>query len=139
MLINSSCFQGGKLMAQVAKPGRISDSADVSAQELQRSQLYENIEAQADFKELERSKRNFVVPATIFFLVFYLALPILDGFARDFMNTKIIGDLNLAYLFALAQFVMVGVITWLYMRVASQKFDKLIERIRASINAKGGK
>ena len=123
-------------MAQVAKPSSISDSADVYAQELQRSQLYENIEAQADFKELERSKRNFVVPATIFFLLFYLALPILDGFARDFMNTKVIGDLNLAYLFALAQFVMVGVITWLYMRVASQKFDKLIERIRASITAK---
>lgn len=123
-------------MAEIAK--RRPNAVDVPTDELERAHYYETIEAQEDFKELEQSKRNFIVPATIFFLVFYLALPLLDGFAKDFMNTQIIGVINIAYLFALAQFVMVGVITWLYMRTASRKFDPIIARIVAKLRGKGG-
>ena len=47
------------------------------------------------------TKRIFIVPAFIFFVVYYFALPVLVGYAPQFMSTKVIGKVNLAYLFAL--------------------------------------
>ena len=48
-----------------------------------------------------RARRRFVVPATIFFIAFYLALPLSVGFAPQLMSRAVIGPLTLAYCFAL--------------------------------------
>jgi uncharacterized membrane protein (DUF485 family) len=32
------------------------------------------------FEELKRAKRRFIVPATVFFLVYYMSLPVLVGY-----------------------------------------------------------
>ena len=45
-------------------------------------ETYQEIEDSAEFRELERSKVRFIVPATLFFLVYYFALPVLVGFFR---------------------------------------------------------
>ncbi len=92
-----------------------------------------------DFKELVAAKIRFILPATIFFLVYYLLLPLLAGFAKGFMDIKVIGDINIAYLFALSQFVMVGVLAWLYLRQAVH-FDDMAHDIVAKFKTmKGGK
>lgn len=62
------------------------------------------------------TKRDFVVPAFVFFIVYYFLLPILVGYAPKFMETKVIGVVNLAYLFALSQFFMAWTIAWLFWR-----------------------
>src|SRR5262249_25012871 len=80
-------------------------------------------ESQA-FKDLMATKRIFIVPAFVFFLVYYFALPILVGYAPQFMATKVIGVVNLAYLFALSQFVMAWIIAGLYVKAAND-FDEL--------------
>ena len=74
------------------------------------------------FQDLLAIKRIFIVPALVFFLLYYFLLPILVGYAPKLMGTRVIGTVTLAYLFALSQFVMGWVIAWLYLR-ASARFD----------------
>lgn len=85
-------------------------------------------ESQA-FRTLMARKRRFIVPATVFFVVYYFLLPVLNGYFKDFMATKVIGSLNIAYLFALSQFFMAWVLAYLYVRAANQ-FDQLAEQVR---------
>ena len=80
---------------------------------------WQRIEAQPAFKKLLKSKSAFVVPATIFFIVYYFALPISVGYFPEFMGQKVFGQVNLAYLFALSQFFMAWIIAALYVKAAS--------------------
>jgi uncharacterized membrane protein (DUF485 family) len=73
---------------------------------------------------LLRRKKRFIVPATIFFIVYYFALPVLVGYFPEFMNRKVAGPLNIAYLFALSQFLMAWIVAGLYLRAAA-RFDRL--------------
>lgn len=103
---------------------------------------WDSIANSKEFKDLMATKRDFVVPAFVFFIVYYFLLPILVGYAPKFMEIKVIGVVNLASLFALSQFFMAWTIAWLYVRAASD-FDMLakdiIEKAEArSIENKGG-
>ena len=105
---------------------------DALPQELQRDEPsqteWDRVAASREFKDLMATKKIFVVPAFVFFLAYYFALPILVGYAPAFMSTKVIGNVNLAYLFALSQFFMAWTVAWLYVRAAGD-FDKLAKDI----------
>jgi len=77
-----------------------------------------------EFRAMVRAKLRFIIPATLFFVVYYFALPVLVGYALGFMSKKVIGVINIAYLFALSQFFMAWIIAVLYLRAAA-KFDKM--------------
>ena len=77
-----------------------------------------------EFQDLMVAKARFIVPATVFFIAYYFALPILVGYAPDLMATPVIGPVNLAYLFALSQFFVAWIIAWLYVR-AADRFDRM--------------
>ncbi|HXO16835.1 MAG TPA: DUF485 domain-containing protein [Candidatus Dormibacteraeota bacterium] len=85
--------------------------------------------AEPDFRALVRSRRRFVVPATIFFVAYYLALPISVGVAPEAMSRPLIGPLTLAYCFALSQFAMAWILLALYLRRA-RSFDLAAAKIR---------
>lgn len=86
-------------------------------------------ERSPEFRELVRKKRSFVVPATIFFLVWYFGFVVLAGYAPDFMGREFITDgLTVGYVLALSQFVMVWVLGAWYTRKADRDFDPLAER-----------
>ena len=86
-------------------------------------------ERSPEFRELVRKKRSFVVPATIFFLVWYFGFIVLAGYAPDFMGREFIADgLTVGYALALSQFVMVWVLGAWYTRKADREFDPLAER-----------
>src|SRR5690349_23707853 len=89
---------------------------------------WDRIAETREFKDLMATKKVFIVPAFVFFLVYYFLLPILVGYAPKFMATKVIGVVNIAYLFALSQFFMAWTIAWLYVRAAND-FDKLAKDI----------
>jgi uncharacterized membrane protein (DUF485 family) len=72
-----------------------------------------------DFKGLLVAKMRFILPATIFFLVYYFALPVLVGWCPDLMKKKI-GSVNLAYLFALSQFFMAWIVAGFYVVKAAR-------------------
>lgn len=90
--------------------------------------------ATAEFKALLKAKARFVVPATVFFIVYYFSLPLLVGYAPQLMARKVFGVVNVAYLFALSQFFMAWIVAWAYVRAAN-RFDKMA---RAVID-KGGR
>ena len=99
---------------------------------------WDRIAATQQFKDLMATKKIFIVPAFVFFVVYYFALPVLVGYAPQFMSTKVIG-VNLAYLFALSQFFVAWLIAGLYVKAANN-FDRLAKDIveKAEI-IKGGK
>ena len=86
--------------------------------------------ASAQFKSLLTAKARFVVPATIFFIVYYFSLQLLVGYAPDLMARKVLGVVNVAYLFALSQFLMAWIVAWLYVRAAA-RFDRMARDVVA--------
>jgi len=82
------------------------------------------VEAEPEFRELMAAKRRFILPATVVFIAYYFALPILVGYFPGVMDRDVVGNVNLAYLFALSQFAMAWLVMWLYVRRA-RHFDAL--------------
>ncbi len=76
------------------------------------------------FAELKAAKRRFIIPATIFFFVYYMTLPVLVGFFPALMKTPVLGKVNWAYLYALSQFIMTWVLCAMYVRAAN-RWDKM--------------
>jgi uncharacterized membrane protein (DUF485 family) len=93
----------------------------------------EAIRKDPEMVELERRHQRFVWPTTIFFLVFYLSLPILAGVAPDLMGTKVFGNFTVGYLFALSQFLMAFVVAWWYAHWASSRMDPLATDLREKL------
>ncbi len=86
------------------------------------------VERTSAFKELVKRKRAFIIPATIFFLVFYFGLPFLTAFTT-LLDANVIGAINLAYLYAFAQFAMTWILMHLYFSRAN-RWDDLVDRAR---------
>jgi uncharacterized membrane protein (DUF485 family) len=80
-----------------------------------------------EFQRLVHERRRFVVPATVFYLAWYLGFVALCGYAPDFMGERVYQGLTVGYCLALSQFVMVGLLAWLYLRRAQRVFDPLEE------------
>jgi len=52
---------------------------------------WDKIAESQNFKDLMATKRSFIVPAFIFFVVYYFALPVLVGYAPQFMRPGLAG------------------------------------------------
>jgi uncharacterized membrane protein (DUF485 family) len=89
---------------------------------------WDRIAETREFKDLLAIKKTFIIPAFVFFIIYYFLLPILVGYAPEFMSTKVIGVVNIAYLFALSQFFMAWTVAWLYVKAANN-FDRLAKDI----------
>ena len=114
--------------------------APVGADAVSRNEsVWERVAAMDEFKQLLKKKAAFVIPATIFFVVYYFLLPISVGYFPAFMSRTVIGPLNIAYLFALSQFFVSWGIAWMYVR-AARGFDESAARIISALDRqKGGK
>jgi uncharacterized membrane protein (DUF485 family) len=86
------------------------------------------IEQSPEFRELTAARRRFVLPATIFFLSWYIGFILLAGYAPDFMARSVYEGLTVGYCLALTQFVMVGVLGIMYLRRAERVYDPLAEK-----------
>ena len=106
----------------------MNDPAESASQHKSNSTDWRSIAASAPFKDLITLKKAFIVPAFIFFLIYYISLAVLVGYAPKLAAMRVIGTVNVAYLFALSQFVVGWVIAALYLLAAS-KFDSLAEHI----------
>lgn len=95
------------------------------------------VEASPGFRGLLAARRRFVLPATLFFVAYYFALPLLVGFAPELMGRRVCGSLNLAYLFALSQFAMAWLVAALYVRAAA-RWDREASRIAATALRRDG-
>jgi len=91
---------------------------------------WDELEGSSEFHDLMTAKRRFLAPAVAFFLVYYFALPLSNGLAPAFMRTNVIGHINIAYLFALSEFVMAWILAFIYISRAGRVFDVLSEAVR---------
>ena len=90
---------------------------------------YTRMEADSRFIELRRRFRGFTFPATAAFLGWYLLYVLLSAYARDFMDAKVVGNLNVAFFFGILQFVSTFLIAYIYSRYASRKLDPLADEL----------
>jgi uncharacterized membrane protein (DUF485 family) len=104
---------------------------------------WERIERSPEFQELVRKRRSFVLPATIFFLAYYMGFILLTGYAEDFMASSVYEGLTVGYCLALTQFVMVFVLGIMYLRRSDRDYDplalKVVEMAERGELAEGGR
>lgn len=98
--------------------------------------VWDRVAAMDEFKLLLLAKMEFVVPAVITFVVYYFALPVAVGYFPGFMDRKVLGPVNIAYLFALSQFFVAWLIAALYVRRA-KVFDDFGHRIIQRLEREG--
>ena len=91
---------------------------------------YAEVQGTEEFQHLKRTLRRFVFPATAVFLGWYLLYVLLTAFARDFMSTKLLGEINIAYVLGLLQFISTFVIAYVYSCYAEKHFDPTADAIR---------
>ncbi|WP_216822899.1 DUF485 domain-containing protein [Aeromicrobium sp. A1-2] len=92
---------------------------------------YQRINATDDFAELKRSYFGFVVPLTIAFMAWYLLYVLMSIYAGGFMGHRLFGNINVALVFGLLQFVTTfGIAIW-YARFAAERMDPIADRLRA--------
>jgi len=86
-----------------------------------------------EFRRLRSALRNFVLPMTVAFLAWYGLYVLLSAYARGFMKTQVIGNINVALIFGLLQFLTTFLIAWLYAWYAVKRVDPLARELRARI------
>ncbi|MFF0338535.1 DUF485 domain-containing protein [Kribbella sp. NPDC004875] len=94
---------------------------------------YRDVQLSPDFAELRRRFRNFVFPMTALFLVWYFVYVLLADYAHGFMSHKVAGNITVALLFGLGQFVTTFAITMFYVRWADRRIDPDAEKLRHQI------
>lgn len=96
---------------------------------------YERIHASEDFAHLRKTFLGFVVPVTVGFMVWYLLYVLLSNYAGGFMGHVLFGNINVALVFGLLQFVTTfGIAIW-YARFAAAKLDPTADRLREEYEA----
>jgi uncharacterized membrane protein (DUF485 family) len=94
---------------------------------------YLAVQQSAEFAGLRRALRNFVFPMTAAFFLWYALYVLLSAYARDFMDTKVVGHINIALVFGLLQFVSTFLIAWLYARYADRQIDPIADRLKVQV------
>ncbi|WP_405878882.1 DUF485 domain-containing protein [Streptomyces sp. NBC_01136] len=95
------------------------------------TQEFIEVQESAEFAELRRSHRSFAFPLTVAFIAWYLLYVLLSNYAGDFMGTQVVGNINVALVLGLAQFLTTFLIAWWYSRYAAAKLDPKAEAIKS--------
>jgi uncharacterized membrane protein (DUF485 family) len=106
-----------------AKAGTSASSTNIASDDA----VWDHVANMDEFKLLLLAKKEFIIPAVVTFIVYYFLLPISVGYFPAFMDKRI-GPVNLAYLFALSQFIVAWAIAFFYVK-AARTFDEFGSRI----------
>ena len=101
--------------------------------------IYEELHASGDFQELRKSYRSFALPWTVAFLAWYLLYVVMSNWATDFMNIQLVGNVNVALVFGVLQFVSTFGIAWLYAKHMNKHVDPVARRVEKLYNEEVGR
>lgn len=104
----------------------------------EQNSVWEETQKSAEFQALRRKFRNFAFPLTAAFLVWYFGYILLTAFAREWVSIKVIGNINIAFIMGVLQFVTTFLIAWLYERHSSKHLDDASEAIKAKVEKELG-
>ena len=99
--------------------------------------VYDAMHASAEFQELRRRYRSFAIPWTVAFLAWYMLYVIMSNWATDFMDTRVVGNINVALVFGLLQFVSTFLIAWLYARTRPPRPRPAVQQARGAVQQRG--
>lgn len=91
---------------------------------------YLEVQQSTEFAGLRKALRRFAFPMTVAFLVWYALYVILSVYARGFMSTRLFGNVNVALIFGLLQFVTTFLIAWRYVVYADRNLDPVAAELR---------
>ena len=117
----------------------LSDDAPRSPHQTSGHSVYVELHDSAEFKELRKKYRAFAIPWTIAFLAWYLLYVVMSNWATGFMDAKVIGNINVALVFGLLQFVSTFAIAILYSKHAAKNFDPLARGLETRYNEEVGR
>ncbi|HEY4553568.1 MAG TPA: DUF485 domain-containing protein [Bacillaceae bacterium] len=98
---------------------------------------YERMQSNPKFKELIDKKKKFILPLTVFFLLFYFGLPLLAAYTK-ILHQPAVGDISWIWIYSFAQFIMTWTLVTLYMKKAST-FDALAKEVLEEEEAGGNR
>jgi uncharacterized membrane protein (DUF485 family) len=102
---------------------------DAHDQAARHDPVYDRLAAAPEFSELRSRYRKFVFPATVAFMSWYFLYVLLAMFAPGFMNTEVIGNINVALVIGLLQFVTTFGLAYLYSQYSNKNLDPLARRL----------
>ncbi|MFI6894172.1 DUF485 domain-containing protein [Streptomyces sp. NPDC050256] len=88
------------------------------------AEIYLEVQRSEAFQEVRRRYRRFVVPATLAFLVWYLAYVVTAVTAPGLMARPVAGAVNVAMVAGLGQFLTTFLLTGAYARHARLRRDR---------------
>jgi uncharacterized membrane protein (DUF485 family) len=94
--------------------------------------------AHASLKRLIAEKLRFLVPMTMIFMVGYIGLTVLAGFAKDLMGSRAIGAVNLGFVLIAFNYLLSWVLAIVYGRIAADRFDPLAAKAVIQIADRNG-
>ncbi|MDQ1007872.1 uncharacterized membrane protein (DUF485 family) [Streptomyces sp. V4I23] len=107
--------------------GRVPVTSPASAQQGETgpsaAEIYLEVQRSAAFQEVRRRYRRFVVPASLAFLLWYLAYVVAATTAPEFMARPVAGAVNVAMVAGLGQFLTTFLLTWAYACHAGRRRD----------------
>jgi uncharacterized membrane protein (DUF485 family) len=103
------------------------------------TERYQSVQQSEEFGELRRRLRSFVFPATVAFFLWYALYVLLSAYARGFMGVKLFGNVNVALILGLLQFVSTFLLAWYYSKYAAEKLDPIADKIRAELDSGAGR
>ncbi|MDY0323864.1 MAG: DUF485 domain-containing protein [Candidatus Carbobacillus sp.] len=103
------------------------------------SAKFAQIARSQEFRALRRAKLTFIWPVSLLFIVFYLLLPLLAGYAKPLMSQYVVGFITFGYAYGLIYYLIAWGLAFLYVIVA-RRFDRAAEKIaRNFVGRKDGR
>ena len=106
----------------------MADIAKVSGAQVAAGAWIDGVQS-AEFKTLIDTKRRSIVPMIVIYVVGYIGLTALAGFAKDLMALKVIGALNVGFFLIACNYVLSLIIALAYVRVANGILDPMVRRL----------
>jgi uncharacterized membrane protein (DUF485 family) len=91
-----------------------------------------------DVRELKRRKLRISIPLLVVALGSYFLALLGFAYLPDFMGQKLVGAFNVAYLVAIAVFIITFAVAAIHARYANREIDPLAEQVRKRLEAEAG-
>lgn len=116
----------------------VSGSAEAAGGDSDQS-VYDRMAQRDEFVELRRRYRRFAFPATIAFMAWYVLYVVANNWARGLMDTPVIGNINVAVVWGLLQFLSTFGIAAYYASHAAKTLDPLATKLCNEFNEETGR
>jgi len=93
--------------------------------------------ADVSIKMLIAAKVRVLAPMIIIYMVGYIGVTGLAGFAKGFMSLKVVGSLNVGFTLIAGNYLLSWLLALVYVRAANTIFDPLVVRAVAAIKNDG--